>query len=388
MPKTIYLDHANGTPLDREVAQAMIPYIEQNYGNPSSNHQVGNESKKAIDKARAEVAELIGASEKGIIFTSCGSESNNLAIKGLAFARENKRRHIIISSVEHFSVMDTAKTLERMGWEVTRLPVDNKGIVDPDDVRKAIRKDTVCVSIIHASGEIGTIEPVKEIGKITREAGVPFHTDAVQTAGTIPAQVEELGVDLLSLSAQQFYGPKGAAALYIRPGITIRPIIDGGAQENGRRAGTENVPAIVGMGVASRLAKESIDEKVPRITALRDHFITALQEKIPRVILNGHPKQRLPGNVHISVEFVEGESLVMSLSMAGIMAASGSSCTAKDLKASHVLLACGVDHARANASLLFSLGKDNTMSEVDEVVETLIPIVKRLRNMSPLWNGS
>ncbi|MEW6041146.1 MAG: cysteine desulfurase NifS [Elusimicrobiota bacterium] len=383
--KKIYFDHTAGTPLDPRVLEEMLPFLDEEFGNPSSLHSYGDIPQLAIAKARSRVAGLIGAKPEEIIFTSCGSEANNLAIKGVARAFGAKGNHIIISAIEHFSVLNCAKTLEKTGCKVTYVPVDSGGMVKPNDVKKEITDKTVLISIMHANNEIGTIEPVEEISKITREKGIIFHTDAVQTAGTIPVKVEKLGVDLLTMAGTQFYGPKGAAALYVRKGVRIIPLIDGGLQEGGRRAGTENVAGIVGMGKAAELAEKEMEKIQEKILPLRDKLIKKIPELITHARLNGHPEKRLFNNVNFSIEYVEGESMLMLLNSAGIASSSGSACTSRALKASHVLLAIGLKHEVAHGSLLFTLGKDNTEEEVDYLLQTLPPIVKRLREMSPLY---
>ena len=383
----IYMDNAAGTRLLKEVFDEMIPLFTVEYGNPSSIHTAGTAPREAIELARERVANMIGARPGEIYFTSCGSESNNMAIKGAAWAATKKGRHIITSTVEHQSVLNTVRALSKSGWDVTTVKVDEKGFVDPDDVAEAIRYDTILVSITHASNEIGTIEPIQEIARRVKEKGVPFHADAIQTAGVIPVNVDELHVDMLSLAANSFYGPKGASALYIRDGVRVLSLINGGIQERGRRAGTENVPAIFGLGKAAELAVRDIDTRMSSTITLRDGLMSGLEEMIPKLYLNGDRKMRLPGNVHVSIEAIEGESILYSLAGKGIMAASGSSCADKTLKSSHVLAAIGVEPALANASVLFSLGYDNTAEDVDTVLEVLPPIVEKLRSMSPLWNG-
>lgn len=382
-----YMDNASGTRLLDEVYREMLPYLTEKYGNPSSIHTYGGAPRQAIDTARAQVAALIGAQPADIYFTSCGSEANNLAVKGTAWASVKKGKHLVVSAIEHQSVLYAARALTRLGWEVTTVPVDGSGFVAPDDVAAAIRDDTILVSVMHASNEIGTIEPIREIVAIVRERGVPFHTDAIMTAGTIPVDVEELGVDMLSLSGNMFGGPKGAAALYIRKGVRVFSLVDGGIQERGRRAGTENVPAIAGFGKAAEIAREVMDERIAGVSGLRDRLMTGLEERIPSLYVNGDRELRLPGNLHISIEAIEGESMLFSLAAKGIMAASGSSCADKALKSSHVLSAIGIDPALANASVLFSLWADNTSEEVDMVLNELPAIVERLRSMSPLWNN-
>jgi cysteine desulfurase len=364
----------------------MLPYLGELFGNPSSLHDWGDIARDAVDAARSQVAKLIGASADEIIFTGSGSESNNLAIKGLALARQSKGKHILISAIEHFSVMHSAKTLEKWGFEFSLIPVDRYGVVDPAEVKKRIRKDTILVSVMHANSEVGTIEPIEEIAKVTREAGVIFHTDAVATAGTIPVSVKELGVDALSLAGNQFYGPGGIGALWVGKGVRIIPLIDGGIQEEGRRAGTENVPAIVGMGKAAELAAHSISDRIEQVSPLRDHLLVQLPNTIEHVVATGHPKQRLPGNAGFCIRFIEGEAMLMLLNSRGVAATSGSACTSRALKASHVLIAMGIPHELAQGSILFSLGPGNTMDDINYVLEVLPPIVDRLRQMSPLYD--
>ncbi len=383
----INMDHAAGTPLLPEVYETMTPYFMQEFGNPSSLHPGGTRPREALEESRAQIAALLGANPQEIVFTSCGSEANNQAVKGAAWAHERKGRHIVVSAIEHQSVINAAKALTRLGWEVTTVGVDSRGFVNPDDIASAMRTDTTLVSVMHANNEIGTIEPIKEIAERVKEKGALFHTDAVQTAGTIPVNVDQLGVDFLTLSANAFYGPKGAAALYVRKGARIFALIDGGIQERGRRAGTENVPACVGMGKAAEMALQQMEDRAVTVTRLRDRLIRGLIERIPRLVINGDNERRLPGNVHISVEAAEGESLLFSLAAKNVLAASGSSCADKALKTSHVLTAIGLDPAIANGSVLFSLGFENTEFEVDYVLETLPPIAERLRSMSPLWRN-
>jgi cysteine desulfurase len=383
--RKVYLDNAATTPMLPEVLEAMLPYLKDAYGNPQSLHRWGDEAREAVEDARSKVAALIGAQPEEIIFTSSGTESNNFAIKGLAAAQQSKGRHIVISAIEHFSVLHSARTLEKQGFELTLVPVDRYGLVDPEEVARSIRKDTVLVSVMHANGEVGTIQPIREIARLAKEAGAIFHTDAVATAGTIPLDVGELGVDALSLGGNQFYGPKGIGALWVKKGVRIIPFLDGGVQEGGRRAGTENVPALVGLGKASELASKEMGSRIEHLSALRDRLIDGLPSQIGHVILTGHPTQRLPGNASFCIEFIEGESMLMLLNHQGIAAASGSACTSKALKASHVLLAMGIPHEIAHGSLLFSLGVSNTVEDIDYVLEMLPPIVDRLRQMSPLY---
>jgi cysteine desulfurase len=383
--RNVYLDHAATTPVHPKVLEAMLPYFSSKFGNPSNLHDIGREAKNAVEEARSKTAALIGAKAGEIFFTSSGAESNNFALKGLAQANSQKGKHIILSQIEHFSLLHPAKTLEKSGFAVTYLPTDKEGLVNPDDVAKAITKDTILVSIMHANNEIGTIEPIEEIAKITKEKGVLFHTDAVATAGWIPVNVEALGVDALSLSGHQFYGPKGAAALYVRKGVRIKPQIEGGIQEDGRRAGTENVPALVGLGKAAELAAAEVQNRMMYTAQLRDKLQKGLRERIDDMVINGHPQRRLPHNLNVSFWFVEGESMLLFLNMEGISVSSGSACTSRSLKSSHVLTCIGTDAAVANGTLLMTLGMGNSSEDIDYVIEKLPPIVQRLREMSPLY---
>ena len=383
--RKVYLDNAATTPLLPEVREAMLPFLGEAFGNPSCLHSWGDAAREAVDNAREQVAQLIGGDAEEIIFTASGTESNNFAVKGLALAQQNKGKHVVVSAIEHFSVLHSARTLEKSGFEVSLVPVDRYGLVDPDDVRKNLRKDTVLVSIMHANGEVGTIEPIKEIAKITKEEGLVFHTDAVAIAGTIPVDVRELGIDALSLAGNQFYGPKGVGALWVRKGVRIMPFLDGGVQEGGRRAGTENVPAIAGLGKAAELARANVASRMEHITKLRNRLLTELPSKIKHVVVTGHLQNRLPGHASFCVEFIEGEAMLMLLNSQGVAVTSGSACTSRALKASHVLIAMGLPHALAQGSLLFSFGLDNTSEDVDYVLAVLVPIVDRLRQMSPLY---
>ncbi|MBI4180824.1 MAG: cysteine desulfurase [Chloroflexi bacterium] len=383
--KKVYLDNTATTPLLPEVRTAMLPFLEETFGNPSSLHDWGDAAREAMEVARAQVARLIGANAEEIIFTGSGTESNNFAIKGLALAQQNKGKHIIVSAIEHFSVLHSARTLEKWGFEVTMLPVDKYGVVNPEDVRKSLRKDTVLVSVMQANGEVGSIEPIGEIARITRERNITFHTDAVATAGSIPVNVSELGIDALSLAGNQFYGPKGVGALWVRKGVRIIPLLDGGIQEGGRRAGTENVPAIVGLGKAAELATSNMPARIKHFTALRDALLKELPAKIDHTVVTGHPRNRLPGNASFCVEFIEGEAMLMLLNSQGIAVSSGSACTSRALKASHVLIAMGISHELAQGSLLFGFGLDNTSEDIDYVLEVLPAVVNRLRQMSPLY---
>ncbi len=383
--RKVYLDHAATTPVHPKVLEAMLPYFTGLFGNPSNLHDVGREAKNAVEEARAKTALLIGAKPEEILFTSSGAESNNFALKGLAQANSQKGKHIIVSQIEHFSILHPVKGLEKSGFTVTYLPTDKQGLVDPGEVAKAITKETILVSIMHANNEIGTIEPIEEIGKITKEKGVLFHTDAVATTGWIPVNVQTLGVDALSLAGHQFYGPKGAAALYVRKGVRIKPQLEGGVQEEGRRAGTENVPAIVGLGKAAELAVSELSHRMAYLGPLRDRLQKGLTEKIENLVINGHPTRRLPHNLNVSMWYVEGESMLLFLNMEGISVSSGSACTSRSLKSSHVLTCIGTDAAVANGTLLLSLGMGNTEADINYVIEKLPPIVQRLREMSPLY---
>ena len=383
--RRVYLDHVATTPLLPEVLEAMLPYFKDAYGNAQSLHDWGDKVREAIEDARSRVADLIGAQTEEIIFTSSGTESNNFAIKGLAMAQQSKGKHIVVSAIEHFSVLHSARTLEKWGFEMTQVPVDKYGMINPDEVSRSLRKDTVLVSIMHGNSEVGTIQPIKEIAELAKEAGAIFHTDAVATAGTIPVDVRELKLDALSLAGNQFYGPKGVGALWLKKGLRIIPFLDGGVQEGGKRPGTENIPAIVGMGKAAELAKLEMESRIYRFSALRDRLIAGLPSRIEHMILTGHPTRRLPGNASFCVEFIEGEAMLMLLNHQGIAASSGSACTSRALKASHVLIAMGIPHEVAQGSLLFSFGLENTEEDVDYVLEALPPIVDRLRQMSPLY---
>jgi len=382
--KRIYLDHAATTPTRPEVVKAMLPYFADAFGNPSSIYSYGQEARGAVEEARTKVAELIGARSEEIIFTSGGTEADNYALKGVAYANERKGNHIITTSVEHHAVLEVCKFLERRGFRITYLPVDKYGLVDPDDVRKAITDKTILISVMHANNEVGTIEPVEEVGEIAKEAGVYFHTDAVQTLGHIPVNVDKLKVDLLAISAHKFYGPKGVGALYVRKGTKLVSFMHGGEQEKRRRAGTENVPAIVGLGKAVELAGQEMGKEAEQLAHLRDKLIKGLGDKIDHIRLNGHPTRRLPNNVNVSVDFVEGESLLLNLDLEGICASTGSACSSASLEPSHVLLALGLPPEQAHGSLRFTLGRENTEADVERVIEVLPEIVAKLRAMSPL----
>jgi len=382
--KRIYLDYAATTPTHPEVVKAMAAYFTGAFGNPSTLYSYGQEAKGVIEEARVKVASLIGAQDEEIVFTSGGTEADNFALKGVAYANEKRGNHIITSPIEHHAVIETCKFLERKGFRVTYLPVDRYGLVDPADVRRAITDKTILISVMHASNEIGTIEPITEIGKIAKEAEIYFHTDAVQTAGHIPVDVNELGVDLLSLSAHKIYGPKGMGALYIRKGTKLVALMHGGEQERRRRAGTENIPGIVGLGKAMELAQQEIGKEAVRLTYLRDQLIKGLLERIDHIHLNGHPRMRLPNNVNMSVDFVEGESMVLNLDLESICGSTGSACSSSSLEPSHVLLATGLSPEQAHGSLRLTLGKWTTEEEISRVLEALPRIVAKLRAMSPL----
>ena len=382
--KRIYLDYAATTPTRSEVVEAMMPYFTDAFGNPSGIYSYGQEAKGTIEEARVKVADLIGARDEEIVFMSGGTEVDNFALKGVAYANENKGNHIITTSIEHHAVMETCKFLERRGLKITYLPVDKYGLVTPDDVKRAITGKTILISVIHASNEVGTIEPIAEIGKVAKEAGVYFHTDAVQTVGHIPVNVNELGVDLLSMSAHKLYGPKGVGALYIRRGTRLLSFMHGGEQERGRRAGTENVAGIVGFGRAVELAKQEVSGEVERLTYLRDKLINGLLERIDHTRLNGHPLERMPNNVNISVDFVEGESMILNLDLEGICVSTGSACSSASLEPSHVLLAIGIPPEQAHGSLRLTLGRWTTEDEIERVLDVLPGIVAKLRAMSPL----
>lgn len=385
MNKNIYLDHAATTATKVEVVEAMLPYFTENYGNPSSIYAFAGKSKEAIEVAREQVAAIIGASEREIFFTSGGTEANNWAVLGIAENYKGKGNHIITSAIEHHAVLHTCEFLEKRGYEVTYLEVDEYGIVDPASLKAAIKDTTILISIMFANNEIGTIQKIKELGAVAKEAGILFHTDAVQAIGHIPVDVKEMNIDLLTMSAHKLYGPKGIGALYIRKGIRLRAFIHGGAQEKKRRGGTENVPAIVGFGKAMALAAENMEAENIRLTELRDYLIEQVMDKIPHCKLNGHKTSRLSNNANISFEFIEGESLLIMLDMKGICASSGSACTSGSLDPSHVLLAIGLPHEIAHGSLRLTLGEKNTKEDIDYLVESLIAVVSRLRDMSPLY---
>lgn len=384
--RKVYLDHAGTTPLHPEVYSLMCEFMKNTFGNPSSIHSFGREAKKWVDEARQQVADLIGSEAGEIIFTGGGTEADNLAIIGAAAARHKKGNHIITSSIEHPAVLNTCKHLAKIGFEVTFLPVDQYGLVDQEELCKAIRPETILISIMHANNEIGTIEPIDELSKIAREHGVLFHTDAVQTAGKIPVNVNALGVDLLTLSSHKIYGPKGVGALYKRKGVRLQPVVYGGGQESNSRSGTENTIGIVGFGKAAEIAARDLDSEFNRIRELRDKLVQGIKEKIPDVKYNGHPERRLPHNVNFSFSYVEGESMLLSLDIKGIAASSGSACSSSTLKPSHVLTAIGLPYELIHGSLRMTLGRMNDAADIDYVLEVLTGIVARLRSFSPLAN--
>jgi cysteine desulfurase len=387
-PKAIYLDHAATTAVDPRVVEAMLPYFNPKYGNASSIYELGQESAEAIDEARRTVADILGCQPREVIFTSCGTESDNLALRGVGWARRNlgKGNHIITSPIEHHAVSHTCEQLEKhFGFEITYLPVDKYGSVDPDAVGRAIKDNTILISIMYANNEVGTIEPIAEIGKVARQMGVPFHTDAVQAGGSLNLDVNELNVDLLSLSAHKFYGPKGVGVLYVRKGVSLLPTQTGGAHERNRRAGTENVAFIVGLATALKIAHEELEANNQRIAALRDRLIEGVLESIDEAELTGHPTNRLPNNASFVFKYIEGEAMLLNLDLAGIYASSGSACASGSLEPSHVLLALGIPPEIAHGSLRLTLGRENTEEDVDYVLETLPGIVQKLRDMSPLY---
>lgn len=385
--RKVYLDHSATTPVDPEVASLMMTYYTEKYGNPSSIHSFGQEAKQALEEARRQVADFIGAKPEEIIFTSGGTEADNLAIIGATKAYQKKGKHLITSAVEHHAVLETLEYLAKNGFELTILPVDENGRVSVEDVKKAIRPDTIFMSIMHANNEVGTIQPIAEIGRIARERGVIFHVDAVQSLGKIPVNVDAMNVDMLTISSHKIYGPKGVGALYVRKGIRLTPRAHGGGQEKKRRSGTENTPGIIGFGKACELSQERMAEEALRLEKLRDRLLHGITERIDHVKVNGpQGSERLPNNVNVSIQFVEGESLLLSLDMLGIAASSGSACTSGSLDPSHVLLAMGMPHEIAHGSLRFSLGRQNTQEDVDYVLDQLPKIVERLRMMSPLYD--
>jgi len=381
--KTVYFDHAATTPVDPLVLEAMLPYFSEHYGNPSELHRLGREARAAVEAARAQVAAVLGAGEKEIVFTAGGTESDNLALFG-SLARYQPG-HLIVSAIEHPAVMEAARALNRLGWAVDFVPVDGDGIVDLDAYEQAFRDDTRLVSIMFANNVVGSVQPVATLARIAHERGALFHTDAVQAVGSVPVDVAELGVDMLSLSGHKLYGPKGIGALYVKRGTRLQPIVHGGGHERRLRSGTENVPGIVGLGVAMTIAAEQLPEVRPRLERLRDKLAAGVIERIPEVTYLGHPTERLPGNVSFSVRYVEGESMLLQLDSRGFMVSSGSACASGSLEPSHVVLALGLGAEEAHGSMRISLGRENTEEEADAFLEAFPPIVDKLRQMSPLY---
>lgn len=383
--KTVYMDNASGAPVDKRVVEAMLPYFDSRVGNPASLHESGVEARKALGTARELVAALIGAEDKEIIFTSGATESNNIAIRGAVQRKKKKGNHIIISAVEHMSVVNTCKDLQREGFEVTTVPVDRDGLVDPERLADEVTDQTILVSCMYANSEIGTIQPVRDIGAMTRERDILFHVDAVAAAGKIPIDIVQDNIDLLSLSSNDLYGPKGVGALYIKSGVALRPVMTGGGQERGLRSGSENISGIVGMGKACELAKDEMENDAGQMEALREKLIDGVLGNMKHSYLTGHRTKRLPNIASFRFSFIEGESIILSLSDLGVEASTGSACSAKTLEPSHVLIAIGLRHEEAHGSLLLSLNKWNTKAEVDHVLESLPPVVERLRALSPLY---
>nr|MBC8460624.1 cysteine desulfurase [Deltaproteobacteria bacterium] len=380
--KRVYMDHASATPVKKEAIEAMLPYFGQHFGNPSTVYDMGSKIKQVMEEQRAKVAKLIGAKAEQIIFTSSGAEANNLAIKGVVFAGQKKGNHIIVSAIEHHSVLNSARYFERMDFEVSFLPVDEYGLVDPERLRRAIRPETILVSIMHANNEIGTIEPISELSGVCREKGVIFHTDAVATVGNIPVDVNELNVDLLSLSSVSLGAPKGIGVLYFRKNLRLMPLIHGGIQERGRRGGTENVPAIVGLGKASELAAEELTDKVNHMQDLRNLLIAGIHKRIDHIKYTGHPEKRLPGHASFCIEAIEGEALLFMLNQEGIYVNTGSACASKALKTSPVLVAIGIPPDLAQGSIVFTMDNSNTVEEIEYVLEKLPFAVGKLRSLS------
>ncbi len=380
-----YMDHSATSPVDPEVLEAMLPYFKESFGNASTLYSLGREARTAMETARKQVASLIGARAEEVYFTSGGTESDNLAIKGTLSRLNGKGNHIITSAIEHPAVEETCKYLEKIGYTVTYLPVGEDGIVKLEDLKESIRKDTILITIMHANNEIGTIQPIKEIGALAREKGILFHTDAVQSVGKIPVNVEDMNVDLLSISAHKLYGPKGVGALYIRKGVRIDPLFHGGGHEKGIRPGTENIPGIVGLGKACQLAEENLDKNMEYVASLRDQLIKGVLGSIEQSYLNGHPTKRLPNNANFRFSSIEGESLILQLDFNGINASTGSACSSNKLEPSHVLMAIGLEEVDAHGSLRISLGKENTHEDVDSSIVAIKEVVEKLRSMSPLW---
>lgn len=383
--KNIYFDNAATTKLDEEVLQEMIPYLKENYGNASSIYKLGRESRKVVEESREKIARILNCKPNEIYFTAGGSESDNTAIKGIARANKKKGNHIITSKIEHPAVLETCKQLEKEGFEVSYISVDENGIINLEELKKTIKPATVLITIMFANNEIGTIQPIEKIGEIAKENNIYFHTDAVQAVGSVKIDVKKLNIDSLSLSGHKFYGPKGIGALYVGTGVKFEKFVDGGHQERNKRAGTENVAGIVGIGKAIELAYNNLDEHNNKIKELRDYYVEQIKEKIPYIKINGDMEKRLPGNSNISFRFIEGEGLLLNLDLKGICASSGSACTSGSLDPSHVLLAIGLPHEIAHGSLRITIGKYNTKEEIDYLVKNLVEIVNRLREMSPLW---
>lgn len=382
-----YFDNAATTRTDDEVLKEMLPYFSQSYGNPSSIYKIGRENRKAVEEAREKVAKAINAEPNEIYFTAGGSESDNTAIRGIAYAYKQRGNHIITSKIEHPAVLETCKQLEKEGFEVSYIGVDEKGIVNLEELKNSIKETTTLITIMFANNEIGTIEPIKEIGKIAKENNIIFHTDAVQAVGSVKIDVKEMNIDSLSLSGHKFYGPKGIGALYVKKSVRFQKFVNGGHQEKNKRAGTENVPGIVGLGKAIEVAYSNLEEHNKKIKELRDYYVEEVKKRIPYIKINGDMENRLPGNSNISFRFIEGEGLLLNLDLKGICASSGSACTSGSLDPSHVLLAIGLPHEIAHGSLRISIGKYNTKEEVDYLLDNLVEIVKRLRNMSPLYDS-
>ncbi len=380
-----YADRQSGGPVRAEVLEEMLPFFQENFGNPQSLHSVGQRAARAVERAREQVAKLINSQPEEIIFVSSGSEANNLALKGLALANQSRGRHLLVSAIEHISVLKSLKYLEKLGFYSSFIPVDKYGLVHPDRLEEALRPDTILVSVMTANNEVGTIQPIAELSRLCQERGILFHTDAVAACGSIAVDVKLTGVEALSLAADQFGGPKGAAALYLKKGTRITPLIDGGAQENNRRGGSENVPAIVGLGKAAELAAVEIETRSQKLTGLRDRLISGVFESIDEVVLTGHPEKRLPHHASFCVKFVEGEAMLLSLDLQGIQVASGSACTSRSLRTSHVLTAMGLDPAVAQGSLVLTLLPEAEVSQVDYFLQVLPAVVERLRKMSPLY---
>ena len=385
--KRIYLDHGASMPVDNRVIEVIKQHMAEDYGNPSSLHTEGRKSKKLVEEARESVAKLIGAEDKqNVIFTSSATESNNLAIMGVAYRNKNKGNHIITSAIEHMSIINTCKDLQKNGFDVTFIPVNKEGLVDPVKVKDVITDKTLLISIMYANGEIGTIEPIKEIGQISRERGIYFHSDCVAAGGKIPINVEKDNIDLLTLSSNEIYGPRGVSSLYIRKGVKIQPIIYGGGQERGLRSGTENLCGIIGMGKAAEIAKEEMEKEADRLRGLRDKLIDGLLGNIKKAYLTGHRTKRLPHHASFRFDYIEGESIILNLDMEGIAASTGSACTSKTLEPSHVLMALGLKHEEAHGSLVLTLGRNNTEEDIDQVLNVIPNVVQRLREMSPFYN--